>query len=49
MQDWEKKREEKEVVVTDEDMRVVVAKWTGVPLHRMEQAGCRRVLAGGTC
>jgi ATP-dependent Clp protease ATP-binding subunit ClpC len=44
LKDWEKKREEKEVVVTDEDMRVVVAKWTGVPLHRMEQADTEKLL-----
>ena len=44
VKDWEKKREEKEVVVTDEDMRVVVAKWTGVPLHRMEQADTEKLL-----
>ncbi|MEQ1850446.1 MAG: ATP-dependent Clp protease ATP-binding subunit [Chthoniobacteraceae bacterium] len=44
LKDWEKKREEKEVVVTDEDMRVVVAKWTGVPLHRMEEADTEKLL-----
>jgi ATP-dependent Clp protease ATP-binding subunit ClpC len=44
LKDWEKKREEKEVVVTDEDMRVVISKWTGVPLHRMEQADAEKLL-----
>jgi ATP-dependent Clp protease ATP-binding subunit ClpC len=44
LKDWEKKREEKDVVVTEEDMRVVIAKWTGVPLHRMEQADTERLL-----
>ncbi len=44
IKDWEKKREEKDVVVTEEDMRVVVAKWTGVPLHRMEQADTEKLL-----
>ncbi len=44
LKDWEKKREEKEIVVTDEDMRVVVAKWTGVPLHRMEQEDNEKLL-----
>jgi ATP-dependent Clp protease ATP-binding subunit ClpC len=44
IKDWEKKREEKDIVVTDEDMRVVVAKWTGVPLHRMEQADTEKLL-----
>ncbi|MEO6740729.1 MAG: ATP-dependent Clp protease ATP-binding subunit, partial [Chthoniobacteraceae bacterium] len=44
LKDWEKKREEKEIVVTEEDMRVVVAKWTGVPLHRMEQEDNEKLL-----
>ena len=44
LKDWEKKREEKEVVVTEEDMRVVISKWTGVPLHRMEQADSEKLL-----
>ena len=44
LKDWEKKREEKEIVVTEEDMRVVVAKWTGVPLHRMEQEDTEKLL-----
>ncbi|MEO6787419.1 MAG: ATP-dependent Clp protease ATP-binding subunit [Chthoniobacteraceae bacterium] len=44
LKDWEKKREEKEIVVTEEDMRVVVAKWTGVPLHRMEEADTEKLL-----
>jgi ATP-dependent Clp protease ATP-binding subunit ClpC len=44
LKDWEKKREEKEVVVTEEDMRVVISKWTGVPLHRMEQADAEKLL-----
>ena len=44
LRDWEKKREEKEIVVTDEDIRVVISKWTGVPLHRMEQADTEKLL-----
>ncbi len=44
LKDWEKKREEKEVVVSEEDMRVVISKWTGVPLHRMEQADAEKLL-----
>lgn len=44
IKDWEKKREEKDVVVTEEDMRVVLAKWTGVPLHRMETADTEKLL-----
>jgi ATP-dependent Clp protease ATP-binding subunit ClpC len=44
LKDWEKKREEKDIVVTDEDIRVVISKWTGVPLHRMEQADTEKLL-----
>ena len=44
LKDWEKKREEKEVFVTDEDIRIVLSKWTGVPLHRMEQADAEKLL-----
>ena len=44
IKEWEKKREEKDVVVTEEDMRVVLAKWTGVPLHRMETADTEKLL-----
>ena len=44
VKDWEKKREEKEIFVTDEDIRIVISKWTGVPLHRMEQADTEKLL-----
>jgi ATP-dependent Clp protease ATP-binding subunit ClpC len=44
LRDWEKKREEKDIFVTDEDIRIVLAKWTGVPLHRMEQADTEKLL-----
>ena len=30
--------------MTDEDIRVVISKWTGVPLHRMEQADTEKLL-----
>jgi ATP-dependent Clp protease ATP-binding subunit ClpC len=42
--EWRKRRDEHEVVVTDEDIRHVVAKWTGVPLSRMEQQDMDRLL-----
>ena len=47
IKEWEKKREEKDVVVTEEDMRIVLAKWTGVPLHRMETADTEKLLQCG--
>src|SRR5687767_13961982 len=35
---WREQREEREVIVSEDDIRHVVSKWTGVPLNRMEQA-----------
>ena len=43
--EWREQREEKEVVVTDDDILNVVSKTTGVPLHRMEQAETEKLLA----
>ncbi|MEO8352458.1 MAG: ATP-dependent Clp protease ATP-binding subunit [Chthoniobacteraceae bacterium] len=42
--EWREQREEREVVVTEDDMRHVVSKWTGVPLNRMEQADTEKLL-----
>ena len=44
MEDWRKERDEKVVEVTDEDIMVVVSKWTGVPLTRMEEKEMARLL-----
>jgi len=41
---WKASREEKRVTVTDEDMMQVVAKWTGIPLKRMEAGEIQRLL-----
>ena len=38
------KREEKEIVVTEDDIMSVVSKWTGVPLQRMEQEDTEKLL-----
>src|SRR5207248_10006512 len=35
--EWRERREEKEVVVTDDDIMHIVSKWTDVALQRMEQ------------
>ncbi len=43
--EWREMREEKEVVVTEDDIMHVVSKWTGVPLNRMEQAETQKLLA----
>jgi ATP-dependent Clp protease ATP-binding subunit ClpC len=41
---WRTRRDEQEVHVTDDDIRHIVSKWTGVPLSRMEQADMDRLL-----
>jgi ATP-dependent Clp protease ATP-binding subunit ClpC len=43
--EWREQREEKEVIVTDDDMMHIVSKWTGVPLNRMEQKETAKLLA----
>ncbi len=43
--EWKAKKDEKEVVVTEDDIMHVVSKWTGVPLSRMEQAETAKLLA----
>jgi len=42
--EWRTRRDEQEVLVTGDDIRHVVSKWTGVPLSRMEQADMDRLL-----
>jgi ATP-dependent Clp protease ATP-binding subunit ClpC len=42
--EWREQREEKEVMVTEDDIMHVVSKWTGVPLARMEQAETQKLL-----
>jgi len=42
--EWREQREEKEVLVTEDDIMHVVSKWTGVPLQRMEQAETEKLL-----
>ena len=41
---WKTSREEKRVKVDEEDILHVVAKWTGVPVKRMEQGETTRLL-----
>jgi ATP-dependent Clp protease ATP-binding subunit ClpC len=42
--EWRTRRDEQEVLVTGDDIRHVVSKWTGVPLSRMEQQDMDRLL-----
>ncbi|MGB7769457.1 MAG: ATP-dependent Clp protease ATP-binding subunit [Verrucomicrobiia bacterium] len=44
LRDWRAAREEKHVVVDEEDILHVVSKWTGIPLRRMEQGEMQRLL-----
>jgi ATP-dependent Clp protease ATP-binding subunit ClpC len=44
LNEWRTRRDEQEVFVTDDDIRHVVSKWTGVPLSRMEQQDMDRLL-----
>ncbi|MBV5271681.1 MAG: hypothetical protein JZU55_19470 [Afipia sp.] len=37
MTEWRANKEEKEVIVTADEIMQVLSKWTGVPLSRMEQ------------
>ena len=42
---WRKDRDEREVVVGEEEIMHVLSKWTGVPLNRMEQKETQKLLA----
>src|SRR5213595_3239710 len=42
---WKTTREEKRVKVDEDDIMHVVAKWTGIPLKRMEQGEAQKLLA----
>jgi ATP-dependent Clp protease ATP-binding subunit ClpC len=42
--EWREQREEREVVVTADDIMHIVSKWTGVPLSRMEQKETQKLL-----
>ena len=41
---WREQRDEREVIVTGDDIIHIVSKWTGVPLNRMEQKEARKLL-----
>src|ERR1700716_521065 len=44
LNEWRGQSEEREVVVTGDDIMHIVSKWTGVPLNRMEQKETQRLL-----
>jgi ATP-dependent Clp protease ATP-binding subunit ClpC len=43
--EWRSNREEKRVVVDEDDILTVVSKWTGIPMKRMERDEAQRLLA----
>src|SRR5471032_2566822 len=45
LRDWRTKREEKRIVVDEDEILHVVAKWTGIPLKRMGQDEMARLLS----
>ena len=44
LEKWRKEEGEKVVEVTEEDIRLIVSKWTGVPLKKMEKAERAKLL-----
>jgi ATP-dependent Clp protease ATP-binding subunit ClpC len=42
---WRKERDEREVLVGEDEIMHVLSKWTGVPLNRMEQKETQKLLA----
>jgi ATP-dependent Clp protease ATP-binding subunit ClpC len=42
--EWKQSREEKVVVINEEDIMHVVARWTGIPLSRMEERDAEKLL-----
>src|SRR6185436_12725284 len=44
LNEWRQTREEKRVTVGEDDILHVVAKWTGIPLKRMEQGEAQKLL-----
>src|SRR5271156_3396262 len=41
---WREQRDEREIIVTGDDIMHIVSKWTGVPLNRMEQKEAQKLL-----
>src|SRR6059036_1914329 len=44
MAEWRQSRDEKEIIITEDDILHIVAKWTGIPLSRMEQKDAEKLL-----
>jgi len=44
MNEWRQLRDQKEIVVNEDDITQIVAKWTGIPLNRIEQKDAEKLL-----
>jgi ATP-dependent Clp protease ATP-binding subunit ClpC len=44
LEEWRKKRDEKRIVVGEDEMLHIVADWTGVPLNRLEKKETKKLL-----
>ena len=44
MTEWRQVRDSKQIVITEDDIMQIVAKWTGIPLNRMEQKDAEKLL-----
>ena len=44
LNEWREQRDERDVIVTGDDIMHIVSKWTGVPLNRMEQKEAQKLL-----
>ena len=44
LEEWKKKRDEKKIIVGEDEMLHIVADWTGVPLNRMESKESKKLL-----
>ncbi|RKX34852.1 MAG: NDP-hexose 4-ketoreductase, partial [Verrucomicrobia bacterium] len=44
LDEWRKQRDEHKTIVTDEDIMVIVSKWTGIPLMKMGEKEMERLL-----
>ncbi len=45
IESWKKTRDEQRIIVDEDQMTVVVAEWTGIPLNRLEKKESERLLA----
>ena len=44
LNEWRQTRDQKEIIVNEEDITQIVAKWTGIPLNRIEQKDAEKLL-----